>query len=168
MPLHLHFEQNEALLYDFTRNHILGRRSRKVLIITVVLLSIFLLIHLISQNFSLEAFLSWELGFLLFLALFIVFLPWISKRNIARTLATSKFGLKREMLISEEEIIVKTEASDSTFAWNAILKTSESELSYFLFIASNQALLIPKDCLTAETEAELLALFNQKGLPLKK
>ena len=68
------------------------------------------------------------------------------------------------MILSEEGILLKTKASDSSFKWEAIQKVSDSRLSYFLWIARNQAVLIPKDALNDDTEAELLELLKKKGL----
>ena len=72
---------------------------------------------------------------------------------------------EREMILTEEEITVKTNVSDSSFTWDGITKVSASKTSYFLFIAANQALMAPKDAFATEADHDaFLELLMEKGL----
>lgn len=73
-------------------------------------------------------------------------------------------GTERLIILSEEDIVLKTEASEAVMKWDAILKTGASRMSYFLYTARNQALIIPKGCLSEENEVEFLDLLHRKGL----
>lgn len=67
------------------------------------------------------------------------------------------------LLLSESGILAKGKYSEAKYNWEAIVKKAEDNVFYYLFLSSDQALLIPKRCLKKDTEREQLEdLFSKK------
>ena len=165
MPLHLTYDQTPELMYDFMKHFWWRNRRLKIIGVIVLLLVAFaVLAEVAAEGFTAEGLLSWILPLVIVVLIWIALIPALLKRQLRRNTRDSNLGEGREMILSEEGILLKTKASDSSFKWEAIQKVSDSRLSYFLWIARNQAVLIPKDALNDDTEAELLELLKKKGL----
>jgi len=162
MNLHLKFDQTEELTLDFFKSFIYSKRKLFFAIAGFALLM--LLINAMYEDFSVSNLISWLLPIAMILGIMMIILPWIMKRQVRHTLKSTNLGTEREMTISEEEIFVKTKATESSFKWDAIVKSGESKLSYFLYIAKNQALIVPKASLTKEEEGQFLELLRGKGM----
>lgn len=164
MNLHLKYEQDVALTLDFFKAYY-NKRGLKVLrIFFIVMLTISILAQIMVDGFTTELFTSWGFPMIVVFFILIILWPQIMRWQVKRALQQNKFGSSRELLLSEEEIVLKTQASESTFKWEGILKTGQSKLSHFLYIAKNQAIIIPKMAMTGEEEEQLLELLRVKGL----
>lgn len=55
---------------------------------------------------------------------------------------------ERQILFSNAEIVVKDEFIETTIQWKGIIRLEETPDYFYLYITSNQALIIPKQVLT--------------------
>lgn len=165
MPIHVKYELTLALSYDFYQSFLRQNRQLRVgLLIAGLLILLAVIIEASNSGFSIESLLAWLLPVGMILLIWIAILQLLAKRQLRRSLKESKMGTERLIILSEENIMLKTEASEAVMKWNAILKTGASRMNYFLYTARNQALIIPRGCLSEENEVELLDLLRRKDL----
>jgi hypothetical protein len=111
-------------------------------------------------------------GAIIFLipAILLIFLiPWLilrgTRQRIRSILAQpeNKHVLSAaEVVLTDTEIIDKDEASESKYAWDAIIRKAETPKAYYLYTNSHHAIVIPKRALVnAQDKQELQRLFNQ-------
>lgn len=166
-PLHIRFEQTPEISYDFTNHYWKSRKLIRWGMWGMVGVAVLMIIQLLLSDESERGpLLSWVLPLVMVLLFWRFLIPFTMKRQIDRAAASNNLGTSREMIFSEEDFIVKTPQSDATFAYEAIVQVGQSELCYFLYIAHNQAMTLPKSALTVEEEQQLLALFTAHEIPL--
>lgn len=106
-------------------------------------------------------------------AVYFLLVPWLIKRSIRRRVRDILNQPENEHVLEEAEVILmdtgivdKDKASESKYAWEAIVRKSETADSYYLYTNSYHAIVIPKRVLATPGERqELERLFNQY-LPL--
>lgn len=165
MALHLHFRQTPELSYHFMKQYWRGHRYFKPALIVFILLFLTVIVnYILSPEESRDALASGIFAIVLVLALWLIFVPYFLKRQLRRSQKVGGMTDEREMILTEKEIIVKTNVSDTQFAWDAILRVQESDQCFFLYIASNQALLVPKSAFRiTEEEEKFMRLLSEKG-----
>lgn len=60
------------------------------------------------------------------------------------------------LIISENGIFAKGKYTETKYNWESFVKKEEDNTFYYLFLGSDQALLIPKRCLKTNIEKELI------------
>ncbi|MEM1215254.1 MAG: YcxB family protein [Bacteroidota bacterium] len=166
-PLHLRYEQTPELSYDFANYY---WQSRKVIrwglwamVGVIVLLG---LRALLAEGEARTQALSWLIPLVLILGFWRVLIPYTMKRQIDRAAASHQQGIIREMIFREEGIEVKTETSSAVFAYEGIVQVGQSEKCYFLYIAYNQAMTLPKAAMNPEEEKTFLAILAAEDIAL--
>ncbi len=166
LPISIQFEQTAELHYDFIKHYYTTNRTVRIGILILVVVILVSLMPVLTGSADSSDLLSLILPIIFILAIWVVLIPYFLKRRL-RSSAAQQGGMTghREMIFSEEDIVVKTNVSESSFAWDAILRASASKQTYYLFIAANQALIIPKDSFQSEADHdEFLELLMGKEL----
>jgi YcxB-like protein len=66
--------------------------------------------------------------------------------------------------ISENGILAKGKHAETKYNWDAIVKKEEDSVFYYLFLTTDQALLIPKRCLKLPEQKELFEKLLAKNI----
>ena len=166
MLLHLTFEQTPELSYEFAKYYWRSRKFiRYGLIAGVVLMVILLIQYLTQEDFDQDRLWSFVLPIVMIALIWVWFIPSAMKRQINRAYENNPQGMHRELIFSEENILIKTLKSESTFEYDGILKWGSTETAYFLFITLNQAFIIPKTALQTGDEEKLLQILENHNIP---
>jgi hypothetical protein len=143
------------------------------LVIAAVLIAINLYTSTNSQDFEGESgegttmsYSTSIFNWLFFIALF-GGLWWFIMSRITKKALKNKDSAtllaEREMIIEEDKVQLNMEYSDTTYRWGAFQKIEQTPNLYFLFIASNMAVLIPKRVFdTPQQQADFEALVKRK------
>jgi hypothetical protein len=99
--------------------------------------------------------------------------PWVIRRSIHRRVRDMLTQPENQHILDEAEVTLmdtgildKDKASESKYAWEAIVRKAETPLSYYLYTNSWHAIVIPKRVLSnPQDRQELQRLFSQY-LPL--
>ena len=71
---------------------------------------------------------------------------------------------ERELILGEDKITSVTEHSQSDFSWSTVEKIGGDENGFYLFVAANQAFVLPKRIFASEAEEkEMLELVQKKS-----
>lgn len=154
------FEQTPEHVKSFQKNHLANYSFLKYALIAGIIMVITNLILSSSQPFT-EALLSWALPIFLIIGMWYFILKFIIARNISKN-KDILLG-KREIEIFDEKIFCKTEFSETNLLWNGFLKMEESSICYFLYMGTQQALIIPKNAFDNDAQkSEFEALAKSK------
>lgn len=104
---------------------------------------------------------------------YFLLVPWLIKKSIGRRVKDILRQPENQHVLGEAEIILmdngiidKDEASESKYNWDAIVRKAETPFCYYLYTNSHHAIVIPKRAIrNAEEKKELERLLNQH-LPL--
>lgn len=165
MKIHLKYEHTPELAYDFANHYWKSKRLLKLIFAAiVVVLLVQLIITFVKDGGGEEALkILMPIGMILVIWLWLI--PASLKKQIQRADKQSKLGTSREMIFDEEEILIKTANSESTFSYQGLLHYGASEQSYFLYIGTNQAMTIPKSAFSAGEEEAFRELLLRKEIP---
>jgi hypothetical protein len=105
--------------------------------------------------------------------IYFLMVPWLIKqsilrrvRNILKQPENAHVLEDAVVILAHDGIVDKDNASESKYAWEAIVKKAETDSSYYLYTNSYHAIVIPKRVVTSPYDKkELEQLFNQY-LPL--
>jgi hypothetical protein len=105
--------------------------------------------------------------------IYFLLVPYLIKRSIHRRVKSILTQSENQHILEEAEVVLmdtgivdKDDASESKYAWEAIVKKAETATSYYLYTNSYHAIVIPKRVIVSTQEKqELERLFNQY-LPL--
>jgi amino acid permease len=166
MPIHLKYEHTTDLAYDFALHYWKSRRLVRIgLWIMVVLILIQVLQTFLASPVDTTKVMSTLLPLVLIVIIWRWLIPYSMKWQLQRADQSSKLGNARELIFDEEGVVIKTGQSEATFNYEGILQVGESAKSFFLYIAANQALIVPKAAIPSGQEAALLDLLAQKEIP---
>jgi hypothetical protein len=106
------------------------------------------------------------LNWLFFIALF-GGLWWFILKRISKNKLKSNDSMallaEREMIFEEDKVQLNMQYSETTYRWGAFQKFDQNSNLYFLYIASNMAVLIPKRVFeNPQQQAEFEALVKRK------
>jgi hypothetical protein len=73
-----------------------------------------------------------------------------------------------QISISETGLFTKGKFTETKYQWGSIVKKEENNSFYFLFISSEQAILIPKKSLRSKEEREELEKLFVKNIPFEE
>jgi len=81
---------------------------------------------------------------------------WATLRIIRKRLSQGKnkdlmFG-NRVIEFKDDSLLYKTNQSETTYQWSAFSKLHSSELSYLLYLGTDQAIIIPKSAFENENQ----------------
>lgn len=166
MPIHVKYDHSTELAYDFALHY---WKSRRLLRIGLWIMVALILIQ-VAQTFLVSPLdtarvMSALLPLVLIAIIWRWLIPYSMKWQLKRADKSSKLGSARELVFDEDGIIIKTGQSEATFTYEGILQMGESEKSFFLYIAANQALIVPKAAIPTGQEEELLDLLADKEIP---
>ena len=89
-----------------------------------------------------------------------------SAERITDNPENSTLFTKYYLTATDAELIVKNIFSETNYAWNAIIKKTETDTHYFLFENSLQAIIIPKRACKSEEEKLALKKVLSRNLSL--
>lgn len=100
---------------------------------------------------------------------YFLLVPWLIKKSIGRRVKDILRQPENQHVLGEAEIILmdngiidKDEASESKYNWDAIVRKAETPFCYYLYTNSHHAIVIPKRAIrNAEEKKELERLLNQ-------
>ena len=163
--LHLQFDQTPELSYDFARHYAKSNRSIKILFGVILLALVLQMINTFSRDgVNPQAAFTVLLPALMIFVLWWWLIPIFTRKQIERADRNHPAGRAREMIFTEEDFTVKTSQSESTFSYAGLLRYDSSDLAYFLYIAANQAILVPRSAMSAEEATTLEALLERNGI----
>lgn len=166
MALHIKYDHTPELSYDFAKHYWKSKRLLKIIFGAIVaVLVIQLAITFMKEDGGAEEALKIFLPIGMILVIWLWLIPVSLKKQIQRSDQQSKMGKERELIFQDDDIIIKTANSESNFAYEGLLHYSASEQSYFLYIGSNQAMIVPKAAFEPGQEEELRAILLDKGVP---
>ncbi|MEL7221925.1 MAG: YcxB family protein [Bacteroidota bacterium] len=166
MPIHVKYEHSTELAYDFALHYWKSRKLLRIgLWIMVALILIQIAQTLLVQPLDTSRVMSTIIPLLLIIVIWRWLIPYSMKWQLNRASKSSKIGNARELTFQNDGIVIKTGQSEATFNYEGIWQVGASEKSYFLYIAANQALIVPKDAIPAGQEESLLDLLAEKEIP---
>ena len=155
--MELQFNQTEAHLYDFAKQHWKNILNTKVFRLVGVFILILLVLNILfaiinGSTLPIQLWIEWLIPLAILVALWIFLIPIFMKRQF-RNPATAKIALgERHIYLNEDKVIVKTPNSETSFDWNIITKLKDSKMSYFLYVGQYQAIIILKSVFINPTE----------------
>jgi hypothetical protein len=166
MNLHFKYEHTPELSYDFANHYWKSKRLLKIVFGGIVLVLVFQLISTATkEDVTLESIATVLLPIGMILVIWLWLIPASLKKQIQRADRQSNLGKEREMIFRDEDILIKTAQSESSFPYEGLLQYATSEHSYFLYIGSSQAMIIPKSSMAEGEGDELEALLQEKQVP---
>lgn len=166
MPIHVKYNHNTDLAYDFALHYWKSRKLLRIgLWIMVALILIQVAQTLLVQPIDPSKVMSTFIPLVLIAVIWRWLIPYSMKWQLKRANKSSKLGAARELIFQDDGIVIKTGQSEAIFTYEGILQLGASEKSFFLYIAANQALIVPKDAIPAGQEEALLDLLAEKEIP---
>lgn len=140
----LEFEQTVEHIRDLQKNHFLKNKwIKRFGIFFVIMLALNFYGLSVREGFKIETLIS------IILPVFIMGGIWYLILKYGNKQMTS--GKNKDLLIgprvvefSEDNINYKTKIIDTNYRWEAVTNFKESDLCFYLYTGSNQALIIPK------------------------
>jgi len=109
----------------------------------------------------------------IFAVLFMLYLKWRVRRQIERWVdklveesGESRIFSRNELTVTERGIHDKTDDSETTYQWSAILKRVEAYNCYYLYTNSRFALVVPKRVFSSTQERQEFDKLLLQYLPL--
>jgi len=68
---------------------------------------------------------------------------------------------KTKLTIDHQGLIDRNSKTELKISWDGVVKIMENKKYYYLFISSIQAIIIPKNCISAEEKMQLEQLFSE-------
>ncbi|PSR12006.1 MAG: hypothetical protein DA408_13135 [Bacteroidetes bacterium] len=168
MPITVSYRHTPELAYDFAIHYLKSRRLLRIGLLVLVLLIMLRIYYLLSQG---EAATEQLINLLFPLAMIAILwfwlIPFSMKRQIKRAHQSNSLGAERIFIFQEDELEVRAGNQSSAFPYDHLLALRASAQNYFLYISSNQALIVPKGPLSEAEDLELLDLLRRKGVPFK-
>lgn len=165
MKIHLKYEHTPELAYDFAIHYWKSKRLLKLIFGAIVVVLLVQLVITFLRDGSGEEALKILMPIGMILVIWLWLIPASLKKQLQRADQQSKLGTAREMIFEEEEMLIKTANSESTFDYEGLLHYGASEKCYFLYIGTNQAMIIPKAAFGPGEEEAFRELLLRKEVP---
>lgn len=164
-PIQVQFEQTPEMTYDMAMHQWKRSRILQWALILLALVGVGLVIaYFLQPDRSSEGLLTAILPLGMILILWRLFIPFTMKLQAKLIDRSSRIGRNRVLTFADDAIYIKTDQSEVTFHYDGIGFWDESARHYFLYIASNQAFIVPKAALALGDDDALLALLAKKGI----
>ena len=159
----LEFEQTVEHIRDLQKNHFLKNKWIKRFGIFMIIMFAFNVIgNFLLPEFKIENLISSIVPILV-----IGFLWWFLIRIGNKQMTSEK---NKDLLLGprvveffEDKINYKTKIIDTNYQWEAVTSLKESDLCFYLYTGSNQALIIPKSAFKDnQQQKEFEDLINSK------
>lgn len=138
------------------RKQLIKRYVLKALLYAALLM----FIKLSGREGELDTYFFFSIGIIFLLFIMPVFrMAEIYKKQVERMLKNplnANFFRVTQVIFSDAEIFTKNEFTETIYQWKGIVKKEENKAYYFLYLSSEQAILIPKRTLTTESEKQVL------------
>lgn len=148
LPIKISFEQTPKHTKDLMRTHTRSSKYYWVWIVLAVVMILVFATTIFSAERPQQMLMSYAIAVVPIGIIWYVIIR-IAKRNQSRN--KELYG-HRTMTFDLDQIHIKTAVSSTIYAWDAVVKKVESSLSYFLYISSIQALIVPKDAFQTEAD----------------
>ena len=137
----LTFEQTTDDLWDFSKHAFSKNNGVKIFGIAILFIVIF---NSFDDGVSIKNLLTLLMVVALFLFFTFIILRIIRKNILNDEKNKKALRGERDVHILDDKIIVQTQSSRTEYEWEDIIKLSQSNLNYFLFIGAMQAIVISK------------------------
>ena len=104
---------------------------------------------------------------------YFLLIPYLIKRSIRRRVRGMLAAKENEHILQESQVILdetgiydKDIVSESRYEWEAIVRKSETETTFYLYTNSYHAIVIPKRALANSSELASLRKMLDTNLPL--
>ncbi len=168
VKFHLKYEQNSDMLLDLSKNFMKTSPFRKYLVWILLFAAVMFLISMLSQTEGdlMSQLMSYIFPVALMLGLWYFLFRFILKKQIKKQQDSSKSLTGwRELIITEKEFYLNSPSSNTTYQWDILHKFQESVENYFLYIAANQAIVVPKIAFKSREEEQAFVSFIEGKVP---
>ena len=104
---------------------------------------------------------------------YFLLIPYLIRRSIRRRVKGMLAAKENEHILQESQVILddtgiydKDNVSESRYEWEAIVRKSETETTFYLYTNSYHAIVIPKRALKSAAELASLRKLLDTNLPL--
>ena len=166
---HLKFEQTGDMLADLSQNYLKRGQRRKWILRAVLLVFIFVFLMMLlgpgSSDEGNTSYLSYFIPLVLVLGIWYFLMRWVFKWYFNKQNQSSKTLIgPRELIATEAEFYLNAPASKTTYQWRIIQKLEQSAENYFLYIAANQAIIVPKIAFKNPSEEQAFTGFIERKM----